>query len=540
MKKLILMSAMTALSTGAFAADCQSPVNLKNFLSDSKAFMDAPIVKLNKNCVPKTLAASSALTTVPLSAFSKENIEAMEYVAIKDQFRSKICDGENCVSELTPGQDTEGRAGITSVDRPENLVDGYLIKTLETMEKRNLMDGEIKIEPWSDWYWPIAVGQLGYRYASPKLESLLEYDEPEEDDYWPFLNKFITENPVSEQEINELSPSEKYDLLMGDSTGSLTKAMWATGEQYYNQYGKVEFWMGLCHGWAPAAYMLPRPVRSIEMTAADGETKIKFLPSDLKALGTLLWSTGQSSSKFIGGRCNDKDPEKDENGRIQSQECFDNNPGTWHLAVVNQVGKNKKTFVMDATYDYEVWNHPVTSYSYTYFNPITMDEVDTLEEAKVKIEDFKDDKFKEYRSYKAKYVVGIMMEVEYLVETMPSTDSTDSPEYDDVNYAYYTYDLELNSRGGIVGGEWYTNKHPDFLWTPNEGSHAVSILDPYIPEDMTLEEIISHPQVQGYVPQVSAQGQPIGKVVEGLLKKASKRVRATERSNSGRVPYRRF
>ena len=30
----------------------------------------------------------------------------------------------------------------------------------------------------------------------------------------------------------------------------------------------------------------------------------------------------------------------------------------------------------------------------------------------------------------------------------------------------YYYDLELDEAGEIVGGEWYNNRHPDFLWTP--------------------------------------------------------------------------
>ena len=38
----------------------------------------------------------------------------------------------------------------------------------------------------------------------------------------------------------------------------------------------------------------------------------------------------------------------------------------------------------------------------------------------------------------------------------------------------YYYDLELDAAGKVIGGEWYTRDHPDFLWTPPAGSRAVT------------------------------------------------------------------
>ena len=236
----------------------------------------------------------------------------------------------------------------------------------------------------------------------------------------------------------------------------------------------------------------------------------------------MLWATGSQNTKFVGGRCNTKDPETDDNGRVIDQECFDNNPGTWHQTVVSQVGLHKKAFVMDATFDYEVWNHPVTSYEYTYFNPITLEEYDTIDEALIEMKDFTNDKFADYRSADAKFVIGVMMEVEYLVETMPSTSLIDEEENDAFHYATYTYDLELDSRGNIIGGEWYTNKHPDFLWTPYENSHARSVVDSYIEMDEFPLSLLSHPALPQLIPYASNKGQPIGKIVEALFREASK------------------
>ena len=230
--------------------------------------------------------------------------------------------------------------------------------------------------------------------------------------------------------------------------------------------------MGVCHGWALCAYMMPRPSKSIEVTASDGKV-IKFRPSDLKALGSMLWAKTQNATRFIGGRCNDKIAKKDfSSGRILSQDCFDNNPGSWHMSVVNQIGRSKRSVIMDATYDYEVWNHPIVSYRYRYFNPEKLEYADDIASATIKKGDFISDKFKKFRAKDATHYskidryVGIQMEVKYAVETKPTTRDQDTALYDGHNIVHYSYDLELDKNGKIIGGEWYSNKHPDFLWTP--------------------------------------------------------------------------
>lgn len=521
MRNLIIVTSLLSLSTAAMAANCKAPFSMKDFHKDPSAFLNAPVIKLDANCNP-----------IAKSVFSAAQIESKEFITLKDEQRKTQChttkDGAKtlCLKDIAPGDNViEGRAPIESVDRAENIVSGgEVLDNLNDMEELELEEGSVKKQPWSDWYWPIAVGQLSFRYGDEAMMSAYQNANLEESEIWPWMRDYHTENPATPADISKLSPSEKYDILMGDADYTLTKSMIAAGKGYYEQYGKVESWMGLCHGWAPASYMLDRPVNSITVKAADGVTDIPFRPSDLKALGTLLWSTGQSQTKFVGGRCNSKEPNIDEeSGRILDQECFDNNPGTWHKAIVTEVGMNKKPFVMDATFDYEVWNHPVVSYEYNYFNPKSSEEYVSLEEARVAIADFDNDKFSKFRSPRAKYVVGVMMEVEYMVETMPTEDETDSEWKDESHSAYYAYDLELDENGKIIGGEWYTNKHPDFIWSPYEGSHAVSILDSYLPETLSMD-LITHPEILKYIPQVSAQAQPVGKVVEALIRESAKKV----------------
>ncbi|MCO4754193.1 MAG: hypothetical protein KC478_06910 [Bacteriovoracaceae bacterium] len=492
-----------------------SSIDLADFAKNPKKFMDAPLQKYDKNCKPSSF-----------SLFDSKSIQDKSFIIKKDQARAKFCHTNRegakvCLKDINPGDDVlRGRAPIDSLNMAENLVDPeYLIKNLKQMEEQDLIGGNVAIKPWSDWYWPIAVGQLSFRYNDEYMMRAYSSKAPGEENVWTWVNEWHQKAMPSD--INLLSPAEKYDLLMGDTNYTLTKQMLQAGSFYQQSYGKVESWMGLCHGWAPASYMLPRPVKSLNLQTPSGET-LQFKPSDLKALGSLLWATGRQQNRFVGGRCNNSNPQKDSVGRVIDQNCFDTNPGSWHTTVVSQIGRKKTPFVMDATFDYEVWNHPVTAYQYSYFNPSRLERARSLEDAKVEISDFPNDRFKDYRGPEATSVVGILMDVEYLVETEPSREDFDIEKNDRYQYVQYAYDLELDAEGNIVGGEWYTNKHPDFLWTPFENSKAHSVVDDYIGVDKLPLNMITHPQLRELAPHASQGGQPIGRVVEAMLEAASK------------------
>lgn len=417
-----------------------------------------------------------------------------------------------------------GRAPIRGNDRVQNLVDsGYaaitnLVKIDEftvpagqtdRFARGDLSQAKLKESPWSDDYWPIYSGILGKRYADWGDTDWPGFKTQKND--WKVLRDFVLaeKNSVKnyvEHRLDYLSPSEKYDILVSGVAGYtrykelkgfdqpylLTERMWQDGEYYWTPEKPVETWMGICHGWAPAAYMLDRPTKSIEVLAVDG-TAIKFFPSDLKSLGSLLWAKVAPGSRFVGGRCNDKAGETvsvdDENGRVKGQKCFDTNPGTWHASVINQVGVAGRSFVMDATFDYEVWNQPVYEYRYEYFNVTTGDTFQKFkgneDRLVTKLADWKSDPFQNGeggfnyrndngRSAMAEFVVGVRMKVGYVVETKPTQRTEDSPSRDAISYVTYKYDLELDKSYNITGGEWYSNKHPDFLWTPRPGAEALA------------------------------------------------------------------
>jgi hypothetical protein len=419
-----------------------------------------------------------------------------DFIALKGAMRDRI--REHGISM---------HARIEPNDNPADVVDRFVLKDLASIERAGLTSAKVPRLPWSGSYWPMAQGLLAQRYADRAFPGSFD---------WKQNSAYILSH-LNSSSVETLSPAEKYDLLVGDNGSTLTRENLDEGGSYYRTYGTVEGWMGICHGWAPASYMETRPATAITVIAADGKTKIPLYPSDLKGLASLLWANGSFRTRSIGTRCDTESPPTDENGRIIDQACFDENPGSWHMAIVNQIGVSRRSLVLDASYDIQVWNQPAIGYSYTLFNPQTKQPAQTLAEAEVKMADFTSDKFRKYRSADAAYVVGIAMDLTYGAETALSTRSTDGPGDDNQATVHYMYDLELDSQRQIIGGEWYQNAHPDFLWTPALNTRAVSVADYAIAERNWSGGDAFPAAWTAAATRASREGQPLAKAVETLL-----------------------
>lgn len=407
------------------------------------------------------------------------------------------------------------------------------VLNLQDLAARNLNEASLSESPWSDSYWPVYQGILGARYSSPGFQSFTTS--------WRTFHHFVQgegalenvlarKNPI---EIDALSPSEKYDLLIGNPLaaapgdarmGFLTPGMWAEGKAYFDRDGKVETWMGICHGWAPASFMLPRPKRSIAIKpSVETPESLKFYPSDLKGLASLLWANNMNGeTKFFGGRCESKKPKLDpESGRIVEQDCFDVNPAFWHLVVTNQIGLARRSMVIDATFDYEVWNQPLLGYKITFFNPQTGQSVTQYKDAIVTRAEFTQDRFKKFRGQNAASFIGVLMELSYVVETNASHSERDSSQRDAIRTVRYSYDLELDAQGEITGGEWYINQHPDFVWMPTAHQRAEALGDSRISGAWTPDQPLPKFWKDMAVASARFYKQPLAAILEPLLIEAN-------------------
>ena len=476
-------------------------------------------------CLSPTFGVMAADNNIEvfMSAFHENPIEVMNELPEKEGDTYPIINIEESESIRASVRDAIMKRATSEFphsfsanlnnDNPARLVDlgNGLIRNLDELHRQTPNFKRLDVQPWSDSYWPLYSGAAAWRYGDREL-SASNWQE-----YFDFSHIQKPVVSVQGQDREDLSPAEKYDLLVGDTQFTLSKRSWDSGKGYYESNGSVERWMGLCHGWAAAAYMLPRPTQSVTVPDANGEP-LKFYPSDIKALGTLLWAEAPFETRFIGGRCNIKNPAKDENGRVIEPDCTDTNPASWHLAVLNQLGLSGRSLIMDATYDYQVWNQPVLGYNLQYFNPLTYRSASDPADVMISLESYDKDRFSTYRSRRAASIVGVQMQVEYMVETNPTHRSTDMPRYDGVSRVTYYYDLEIDANGQVIGGEWYQNRHPDFLWTPTPMAVAKSYYDGYGEWDMSLP-IPQNWQYQA--PRASRYTQPMTAVVEALFAASS-------------------
>jgi hypothetical protein len=475
--------------------------------------------------IPNTLIQAHNSTDTQMLGLNE--IEENQMNQQRDLQRVRIMEMERSTfSDLNSGNLTD-KALIKGQENPARFFSNpsaQMLTNIFQMDQMNLTRGQILGKPWSDDYWPISKGITSYRYGDDSFLNNGSWRE-----FYNFFRSYPTSLYLQNQTTSRLSPAEKYDLLIGQNyTGPLSANVpqnmpltffnWRQGQNFADASGNVASWMGICHGWAAASYLVDRPLKKVVATSPTGK-QLVFYPADLKALMSQLWANTKYPTYFVGGRCNVKNPQRDPaNGRIIDENCFDNNPGVWHQVVVGRVGKMKKSLVMDITYDQEVWNQPILSYSYSYFNPITKKSTNSLAEAMVDVARFPQDPFRKYRSNQVRNIVGIKMDVTYLVENNPNQSEFDDFSGDEVDNAQYRYDLELDSRGQIIGGEWHTKNHPDFLWSPVDGYKTSH------PQERSLQGLYTNPSQQRvpaqWLPlakQAASTGVPLEKILSSLI-----------------------
>lgn len=264
----------------------------------------------------------------------------------------------------------------------------------------------------------------------------------------------------------------------------------------------IAIWEGICHGWATSSGIIPRPKRTIQFELPDGR-EIKFYPTDVKALVSLLWANSliqdtkivdPNSGAVSGGgvisqglRCNLENAKTDFLGRLYDHEpdpfnkdhfprCSGVHPATWHMGLVNLIGKQKRSFVVERKVGAEVDNHPMSSYKMKYFNPYN-----GRSDGKNLFRNIKElnsrDEYHQFRNKDTKYIVGVETTMTYVDWSRPTRHFNDNKANDSLVSKKMYYDLELDEDYNIIGGQWRAYKsqrnantknlnhnQPDFFW----------------------------------------------------------------------------
>ena len=204
------------------------------------------------------------------------------------------------------------------------------------MDRRGLNRATSLVQPWGGSFWPLFQGGIANTYQDKDTTTFIftplqnitwqanvkEYKKRKETVYPRIYD-------LSEEDLAKLAPSEKYDLLLGDTSFDLTNRVWAYTEKWGmekkwgflsqidmpegyrtpNVSKNMALWEGICHGWALGAGYTPRPEHPVNFTLPNGK-KLQIFPSDIKALASMMWanSTIQDNVLLEGNRCNEKNP----------------------------------------------------------------------------------------------------------------------------------------------------------------------------------------------------------------------------------------
>ena len=323
------------------------------------------------------------------------------------------------------------------------------------------LSGRLSVMPWTDTYWPSNRGGISQRWYTNNPQNF-SYQPPSADQV----------RNMSNDQLAQLSPAEKYDIYMGRYDYPTVKSERARTSP------NLASWEGLCHGWAPASYLFSEP--GAVTLAGVGGVGVPFGSSDVKALITYTQALlNQSPVRGLGARCDTSD--------LNSPACRDANAGAFHVVLANQIGIRQQSFLIDINRDYQVWNQPITSYTSQvrgYQNPSPGAAIGTVREALVE------------------------SSVTYAVESNPTWRAAATA----FNTKNYSYRLELNSNNDIIGGEWFSADRPDFLWQqgrPNFTGYFAGVQQVY-------NASVGGARVPANGGPVGAPNQPVGELLAPL------------------------
>lgn len=388
---------------------------------------------------------------------------------------------------------------------------------IREMERRGLNRANSRVQPWGGSFWPLIGGGIANTYQKKDqtifittlLDNLL-WQENYKD--WKKRKEKVYPRiyELDEKELAQLAPSEKYDLILGDTNFDLTHRTWNFVERWgkgkkWEFLTKIELpegyripdaskfmaiWEGICHGWALGAGYTARPENTFFVTLPNGK-KMAVYPNDVKALASQMWANSNIQDNVLleGNRCNKKNPDKDKFGRFIDTEvdlndpgplpvarCADVHPGVFHTTVMNVIGIEGRPIVLDHNPKLPIANQPISGYELEYFNPKT-GKNGTLSESMISRVEYGDkDPYLENRNPDATFIVGVAMNMKYVDWELPRKKETNTPADDKIVDYKFNYDLEINSRGMVVGGQWRVSKkggsglfkqstnQPDYFW----------------------------------------------------------------------------
>ena len=286
----------------------------------------------------------------------------------------------------------------------------------------------------------------------------------------------------------------KYDRAFYGGTPSAAK--W----EAENNSRQTPDWYGHCNGTSVAGARFQNPQRSVYRPKGclpGSSGCVELTPFDIRAL--LSEINMSAKAKFISGnRCRVKEEDLLLRPQIRPDPtrmdaCDDVNPGSFHLGLVNFLGRQRQPIIFDAHRDEQVWNYPIFAYTSTSSSILQKSEaIDTYNCDTDRVENCEvDEKISEW-IFNSRAVAWVYVETQISYRAARS-DFQGAGTTPDPSRRTYRYLLELDADQNVLGGEWLGESrinHPDFLWmafepaTPN-GSASRS--NPFVSNDEVIK-----------------------------------------------------
>lgn len=390
------------------------------------------------------------------------------------------------------------------------------------------LSGTATRKPWSSSYFPVRNGIISVRYNTNPfntigsvnnvgvfgryytlVQSINKYSQPR--DHGRIVGSRAFESFVNQN----YSPSEKYDLLVGDTSYTLTNFLKRRSASMATN-GDVPSWFGICHGVAPATYFFNKPNRPVTVLAADGETRITFLPDDIKALASQFWAQAKYRTRFMGGRCNHT---KFTPGWYSDPGCKSLNPASVVITLGNVLGRQRRNFVLDPNSDPEIWNEATYAYEMRYYNPVTNRFSGNPLASKISIGQIRSSRNAFLRKVAANatrattHIVGVFARITYAINNQLRWGHTSNPDQSKTQGLDAV--LELDRNNNIIGGEWKTDSYPNYMWRFDERYPIEGVSDRYITSySGSASQVRSF---TNYARAASNRGQPLKAIVNYFI-----------------------
>lgn len=199
-------------------------------------------------------------------------------------------------------------------------------------------------EPWGGYRWPHYTGGISHRWNATDTELI------QRDDKGSFVS-FERLADLTDNQLKQLSPAEKFDILRGRDDYPLASHEW------HKRLRPAASWLSLAQGWARASIIYQEPPPTTLTTRSGIE--IPFGSSDIKGLLAFAQSLVLGDIDLLPLPCK-------HGGRTrkttETLPCSEVEAANFHLALTNAIGLLHVPLGVDLLDDELVRPIPVSSY----------------------------------------------------------------------------------------------------------------------------------------------------------------------------------